>query len=78
MQLDQTFRQLSVTGDADTGQTKTFVQVLPNQAPAGSYTVRFSTTYSKAKDPAAHQVKFTLFVADKAALADLALFLVRD
>jgi hypothetical protein len=66
---------LSDVGNDVIGNTKTFVNVSQNQTPAGSFNVSFSTTYSKAKDPDAHQVKQSLFVRDADALKQLGTFL---
>jgi hypothetical protein len=66
---------LSDVGNDAIGNTKTFVNVTQNQTPAGSFNVTFSTTYSKARDPDAHQVKQSLFVKDRDALTKLATFL---
>lgn len=58
---------LSDAGSPDRGNTKTYLTVTDNLAPAGSKTIKVTTVYSQAKDPHAHQVKLTLLVdsADK-------------
>lgn len=67
---------LSDVGSDAIGQTKTFVTITPNVAPKGSFNLVVSTTYSKAKDPAAHIKRLSLTLASKDRVHDLADFLV--
>jgi hypothetical protein len=67
---------ISDSGNDRIGQTKTYAAVLDNAAPVGSQTLVLSTTYSKARDPAAHQVKQTLHFKTAGDLAKFARFLL--
>lgn len=65
---------LADVGNDRIGQTKTFVTV-EDSLPVGSFSVKVSTTYSKAKAPDAHLVRLQLHVTDAAKLLELAKFL---
>jgi hypothetical protein len=65
---------LADVGNDRIGQTKTFLTVTDSH-PVGAFSIKVSTTYSKAKDPDAHLVRLQLHIADKDKLLDLAKFL---
>lgn len=67
---------ISDSGNDRIGQTKTFATVLDNVSPVGSLTLTLSTTYSKARDPVAHQVKQTLHFQTADDLSRFAQFLL--
>jgi hypothetical protein len=65
---------LADVGNDCIGQTKTFVTV-ESSHPVGSFSLSVSTTYSKAKDPAAHQTRLQLHIESADKLLQLAKFL---
>lgn len=58
-------------GDEYIGRTKTFMTVSENESPKGSYTVKVSTTYSKAKNPDAHMTKISMMIDSLDTLQEL-------
>lgn len=74
----KTTQLISRSGTESTGITSHFVTYIENESPKGSYTVQFSTTFSNAKDPDAHHIKYQVQVADTDGVKKLGAFLSLD
>ena len=73
--MDTNSTLLNISGEFGKGVTETWVHLNPNLKPVGSYTLEVTTTYDKARDPSAHQKKFSMVLADADMVNHLADFL---